>query len=209
MRKSQSHGALGRPKTPVWKETAGPLHERNILLRTPYDAVSDPNCSWTQRPTLPVIDNDHEIQPAPRADAFYGRYGPIWAQLRAKRWLTTAHAVTVVGGAARGAAAAGSTLRANAFERQPYGSGRYAVALAFGAAGNATLRLALPELLARARRGLVDGPPLGGGGSVAARATLLDGVQAVCAVRLLAAGLVEVDVPLRADGCAVVSVEVT
>jgi hypothetical protein len=49
MRKSQSHGALGRPKTPVWKETAGPLHERNILLRTPYDAVSDPNCSWTQR----------------------------------------------------------------------------------------------------------------------------------------------------------------
>lgn len=87
-------------------------------------------------PSVPVTDNDHQIQPAPRADAFYARYGPLWAALRAKRWLTTPHAVEIVDAPLqRGAAAKvhsahsiamASLVRANAFERQPYGSGRYA-----------------------------------------------------------------------------------
>jgi hypothetical protein len=154
-------------------------------------------------PSVPVVDNDHQIQPAPRADAFYARYGPLWAELRAKRWLTTAHAVTIVDQKASSldssARQAGGTVRANAFERRPYGSGMYAVAVAFGAAGNVTVRLALPELRQREAS-----PP-----TVTACATLLDGVHATCTVSPVAGGgLVDVIVPLTADGCAVVDVQV-
>jgi hypothetical protein len=150
-------------------------------------------------PSVPVVDNDHQIQPAARADAFYARYGPLWTQLRAKRWLLTAHAVAVVSAPARGSA----ILMANAFERRPYGSGRYAIALAFGSQGNATVRLALPELAQVA----LDAHLLAAQPRLSATATLLDGEVVSCACSLGVGG-VDITVPLREEGCGVVHVSV-
>ena len=150
-------------------------------------------------PTVPVKDNDHQIQPSTRADTFYSRYGPLWQALRAKRWLTAAHAISVVeapppikGGASR--------MRVNAFEHQPYGSGRYAVAVAFGAAGNATVRLRLPELQRYGRDDV----------TFTAVATLLDGLRMHCScTESPGSGAVDVTVPLQAEGCAVVTLNAT
>lgn len=81
----------------------------------------------------------------------------------------------------------------------------YALALAFGTKGNVTARVALPEFL-------VSGAPTGLSSALAvsARATLLDGAHADCAVRPVGAGsgLVDIIVPLTSDGCAVVALEV-
>ena len=118
----------------------------------------------------------------------------MWGEMQAKRWLTTAHAVQVVG------EGGGGRLMANAFERQPYGQGAYAVALSFGEAGNATVRLALPELLG------VEGGSRGV--AVSAVATLLDGVRFECVCEMSGAGTVEIVVPIAAEGCAVVAVRV-
>lgn len=149
-------------------------------------------------PSVPVADNDHQIQPAPRADALYERYGPLWLELRAKRWLTTAHAVEVLDPLPSAKAArAAPVLMANAFERQPYGSGQYAVSLAFGVRGNATVRLALLPQHATPQM------------AVSASAMLLDGVRVACTcVVRPQSGLVDVTVSLGDEGCAVVTVTV-
>ena len=94
---------------------------------------------------------------------------------------------------------------ANAFERRPFGSGRYAVALAFGRQGNATVRLALPEL-ARAGQEPLAVPP-----RLSATATLLDGEVVPCVCSVLGIGrphTVDVTVPLKEEGCAVVHMKV-
>ena len=82
---------------------------------------------------------------------------------------------------------------ANAFELPPYGGGVYAAALAYGPPhGNVTVHLRLPG----------SPPP----SAVAARATLLDGVTADCAVSA-ADDAIAVAVPVT-NGCAVVTLYV-
>ena len=79
---------------------------------------------------------------------------------------------------------------ANAFELPPYGGGIYAAALAYGPPrGNVTVHLRLPG----------SPPP----SAVTARATLLDGATANCAVSAANDGTIGVAVPVT-DGCAVV-----
>ena len=135
-------------------------------------------------PSVPVPNNDHEIQPSARAATFYERYGALWGSLAGKRWLLTPHAVTVPSAAAA----------ANAFELPPYGGGVYAAALAYGPPrGNVTVHLRLPG----------SPPP----SAVAARATLLDGVTADCAASAVDGGAIAVAVPVK-DGCAVVTLYV-
>ena len=95
---------------------------------------------------------------------------------------------------------------ANAFERQPYGTGRYLVAVSFGAGSNATIRLALPELR------VASAGSNGQARRVSAVATLLDGVRMGCEVRPSGPGhpgRVDVVVPLQEDGCAAIAVEVS
>ena len=82
----------------------------------------------------------------------------------------------------------------NAYELPPYGGGVYAAALAYGPPrGNVTVHLRLPG----------SPPP----SAVAARATLLDGLTADCAVSAADDGGIAVAVPV-ADGCAVVTLYV-
>ena len=91
-----------------------------------------------------------------------------------------------------GAAAAPSTLWPTSCRRD--GGGVYAAALAYGPPrGNVTVHLRLPG----------SPPP----SAVAARATLLDGVTADCAVSAADDGAVAVAVPVT-DGCAVVTLYV-
>ena len=122
-------------------------------------------------PSVPIKDNDHQIQPATRADLFYKRYGPLWSALSGKRWLTTAHAVSVV--------LPKDGVRANAFERRPFGSGQYAVAVAFAAGAKRkrddsrrAARDATRRCLSRHTYASI---------AIRAVATLIDGVQVLCA----------------------------
>ena len=153
-------------------------------------------------PSVPIKDNDHQIQPATRADLFYKRYGPLWSALSGKRWLTTAHAVSVV--------LPKDGVRANAFERRPFGSGQYAVAVAFAAGveeGNVTIRVALPEMRRDDAFPATRTRPI----AIRAVATLIDGVQVPCATSQSVAHPTRVDmvVPVGQGGCAVVAITVS
>ena len=102
--------------------------------------------------------------------------------LRGKRWLLTPHAVTVPSAAA-----------ANAYELPPYGVASTPPPRLRPPRGNVTVHLRLPG----------SPPP----SAVAARATLLDGATAPCAVSAADDGAIAVAVAVT-DGCAVVTLYV-
>jgi hypothetical protein len=95
-------------------------------------------------PSVPFPDNDHILQPSPRADAIYQDYGPMFTALHGKRWCTAPHCVRIEG----------KKAYANAFEMKPFGTGKYALSIAGGSLDTthstvAALMENIPELADR------------------------------------------------------------
>jgi hypothetical protein len=51
-------------------------------------------------PMAPFPGNDHSLQPSPRVDAAYLKFGPLFRALEGKKWVLEPHAVRVVAGSA-------------------------------------------------------------------------------------------------------------
>jgi hypothetical protein len=51
-------------------------------------------------PTAPLPANDHTIHPSPRVDALYQDYGPLFDQLRGRKWVLESRRVEMVKGTA-------------------------------------------------------------------------------------------------------------
>ena len=138
------------------------------------------------------------LSPDARADALYTLYGPLFSALHDKRWATAAHAVQLVGDG--GGEGEGDATRANLFERRPWGSGRYALAVGAASPTAASVRVRLRGLLTvpsseRERGSWVATVVRPDGGGVAA-----------LNVQDLGSGSVELHVPL-ARGAAVATLE--
>lgn len=132
-------------------------------------------------PSVPFPDNDHQILPAPRADAMYQQYGALFAALKGKRWATFPHA----------AVSDGKSL-VNAFEMKPFGSGVYALAIAFGTGNETTVRM--------------NNVP-GATAHIATEGLTVGGSEVNVQAKLLSAGKIEVNVTGMVSGCAVVRIK--
>lgn len=112
---------------------------------THLDTFLQTHLHYGCQPMVPVPNNDHSIHTT-SADATFEAYAPLFAQLKGKEWVLTAHAATTSGAVA---------ARANLFRVDNCSYTATVTLAAMNQTGNVTLRLRLPDMPSRLRvRGL-------------------------------------------------------